>query len=270
MAETNNGDFNTDSDYRNKQKQSYYESNKQSSNFRGSYRSGIPKYDWVAISQEYIRGFESIDPITGDNVRIFPTFEDISIKYGCHLDTLQKRAKKDKWFLQRNQFLRLVRAKATEIDLNDLFSINAKLDSQAIETLENIHTITNEILRPYVMAAQGDDVDISELKPLTTNDLRNLVNTTKEAVLLARAITTGENNKQTTINITESLAPGTTQTLPPNPQQTKKRIKQLTSQLLEAEVIKAEIEKRKQNNPPSPNPSEYPEYPEYSEPPISP
>jgi LysM repeat protein len=235
---------------RQQRKQAYQDTPKQTTEtYYGDSTRGVPKQDWGAISQEYIRGIESTDPITNDPIRIFPTLEDVASKYDISINTLKQRSRQDKWHIQRTQFLRLVKSKSSEVDLYDIYGISARLDAQAIETLESIHTISNSILRPYVLAAEGEDIDTTELKPLTTNDIRNLVTATKEAVLLSRALihkedaNTGKSANHPTINLT-TINNNLNTSL-----QSKKRIKHLTAQLLEAEAIKAEIEKRRQEMP---------------------
>lgn len=221
-------------------KQQYNSSPKATHKFKGKWQSGVPQYNWAEISREYIQGIEEKDPLTNEKVRIFPTLEDIANKYGVNQIYLRRLAAQDKWSIQRSLFLRKLKEHANEIDLDDLLGISSRFDADYITALEHINTIVKSSLEPYAKEAlEPGSIDTTELKPLTSTDMRNMVQTLKESHGLLRNIVRSDRE---TIKHTIELPPSETlDTI-----EKRKRIKTLTNQLMEAEQLREELARKKQ------------------------
>lgn len=51
-----------------------------------------PIFGWDLIHKEYVQGFVVTDPETGDRIPVYPTYEDLANKHGCHIDTIRHKA----------------------------------------------------------------------------------------------------------------------------------------------------------------------------------
>jgi gas vesicle protein len=98
-----------------------------------------PIFDWDFIHREYVQGFVVADPETGDRRSVYPTYEDLANKHGCHIDTIRHKASKQKptWAEQRSA----LKAKLSEREDNHRVSYyvteSAALDAEILSLVRD-------------------------------------------------------------------------------------------------------------------------------------
>lgn len=138
------------------------------------------KYDWLNISKEFIQGVKIRNSETNVITIRFPTLVEIAEKYNIPPETVSIRSAKEKWGLQRQQYQRKLKIKNTEVSTGDLLGISSKFDALLLKNLENLASLTEEYIKPYMFILENEEnvVDnpiYEDLKPLTPKDIKELI-----------------------------------------------------------------------------------------------
>ena len=99
---------------------------------------GKVRYNWNVIRLEYQAGYKTTDPLTGVVTHTYPTHKELSTKYGCNLQYLQRKSSDEKWSESRKFFKAKYKDQATENTVKALVSESASNDAQIINRLKKV------------------------------------------------------------------------------------------------------------------------------------
>ena len=159
------------------------------------------KYDWDTIRQEYVVGYFITDPETFQKRHIYPTYKDISKKYGMNYLYLKQKAQKESWVARREALQAKLREKTASNTLHSFISDSAQFDAMTLVALKKLYKLVDAYFDQYdfleanadgtVGIKEGYDEDPDSRPNIKVNDLRNLVDTLDKAQALVRR-TVGE------------------------------------------------------------------------------
>lgn len=204
-----------------------------------------PIYDWDKISKDFIQGIEIKDATTGEYRRHYPTHEELCETHKCAMTTIRSISFREKWQLQRTQYLRKLRQRNRELDLNDLLGIGTKFEAFHLQALESVQIILQGMLEPYRKLVENpDSVEDLELRRLNTTDLKNIVQTIRLSHDLVRDIIGEDKNPVSLLDEVREQYAGKR-----NKQDgrslAQQRLRKLTKQAQEADKLKEELELKK-------------------------
>jgi hypothetical protein len=160
------------------------------------------KYDWETIRQEYVVGYFITDPETFQKRHIYPTYKDITEKYGMNLDYLKKRAQKESWVVRREALQAKLREKTASNTLHSFISDSAQFDAMTLVALKKLYKLVDAYFDQYDflevnpdgtygIRGYDEEGEGSQRPHIKINDLRGLVETLDKAQALVRR-TVGE------------------------------------------------------------------------------
>jgi hypothetical protein len=123
-----------------------------------------PIFDWDLIHREYVQGFVVADPETGDRRSVYPTYEDLANKHGCHIDTIRHKASRQKptWAEQRSA----LKAKLAEREDNRRVSYyiceSAALDAEILSLVRDHLRLVRYFVDQYQSLLKTDGMIIGK------------------------------------------------------------------------------------------------------------
>jgi len=151
-------------------------------------------YDWIKIKKEYVQGFQIRDAGTGELRQHFPSQDELAEKYGCHHQTLKKKAADELWYNERLLFRQKLQYKSSEVDLKDLVGWGGELDNKILRVADNILGILSDEVRHYNEAInnfdpeQQDQFDPSERVAPTSKQIKDWTSALKDVHVIKAKI----------------------------------------------------------------------------------
>jgi hypothetical protein len=148
--------------------------------------------DWLNVKSDYVRGFFISDPHDGRRHHVFPTLNELALKWNINPRYIKGKSAEGKWTVEREAFRKKIEAKLEEQHSTALTSESAYFDAQNLRKLTAVHQILDEYLKPYMDAIATKNTHTDELAvdlpPVKMNELKELVNILKESHQLARNV----------------------------------------------------------------------------------
>ena len=123
-----------------------------------------PIFDWDLIHKEYVQGFVVTDPETGDRIPVYPTYEDLANKHGCHIDTIRHKASKQKptWAEQRSALKAKLAEREDNRRVSYYISESAALDAEILSLVRDHLRLVRYFVDQYQPLLKTDGMIIGK------------------------------------------------------------------------------------------------------------
>lgn len=123
-----------------------------------------PVFDWDLIRREYIQGFFVVDPETGDRRPVYPTYEDLARKHGCHIVTIRQKAcqQKPTWKEQRSHLKAKIAEREDDRRVSYYLSESAALDAETLSLVRDQMRLLRYFVDQYQPLLQEDGMIVGK------------------------------------------------------------------------------------------------------------
>lgn len=149
------------------------------------------KFNWDEIEAEYTRGYLEIDYETGIRKHKFPTLKELSSKFNCSIDSINKISSREEWVVKRDIYRAKIKAKIQDTQPSKLFVYSNKLDAKNLNKIEQIHKLVDLYLSKHSMIIDPEDDTLlmdEDSPTINVRELEAVLRILKESHNLSRSI----------------------------------------------------------------------------------
>lgn len=152
---------------------------------------GTSKYNWDEIEASYVRGYLEIDYETGIRKHVFPTLKELSSKFNCGIDSINKISSREEWVIKRELYRAKIKAKIQEGQPSELFVYSTKLDAKNLNKIAEIHKLIDLYLSKHSMIVDPEDNTLlidEDIPTINVKELEAVLRILKDSHTLTRSI----------------------------------------------------------------------------------
>lgn len=166
------------------------------------------KFNWDEIEAEYTRGYLEIDYDTGIRRHKFPTLRELSSKFNCSIDSINKISSREKWVVKRELYRTKIKAKIQKNQPSELFIYSIKLDAKNLNKIEQIHKLVDLYLSKHSMIVDPEDDTLlmdEDSPTVNVRELEAVLRILRESHTLTRSILSERVNNESMIQEAEQF-----------------------------------------------------------------